>query len=118
MAGEVSFFELGVEDVQQARTFYGQLFGWEFAGGPSGNGFHIATPTINGGMHGGDAGAVPYLFFAVDDMDEAVRRVRELGGTVEASEHEGDDDTGSGRFKFCRDDQGSRFGLHQPPRAA
>jgi hypothetical protein len=22
-----------------------------------------------------------------------------------------------GRFKLCRDDQGSRFGLHQPPAA-
>ena len=43
-------------------------------------------------MHGGDAGAAPYVFFAVDDMEEALRRVRELGGTVEEMNVEGDED--------------------------
>ena len=30
MDGSLSFFELGVADTDKARTFYGQLFGWEF----------------------------------------------------------------------------------------
>ena len=43
-------------------------------------------------------------------------RVRELGGQVEEMEIEGDDEKIArfGRFKLCRDDQGSSFGLHQP----
>jgi predicted enzyme related to lactoylglutathione lyase len=117
MAGEISFFELGVDDPSRARTFYGGLFGWTFDVVPPGGGFSIRTPTVPGGVHGGDSGASPYLFFAVDDMETALTRVRELGGTVE--DFDAGDDAGSverfGRFKLCRDDQGSPFGLHQPP---
>ena len=56
MAGELTFFELGVEDAERGRTFYEGLFGWRFAPGPSGEGFMIETPNMRGGIHGGDAG--------------------------------------------------------------
>jgi uncharacterized protein len=117
MAGEVAFFELGVEDVERGRAFYEGLFGWRFEQGPSGQGWTIATGNVPGGMHGGDKGAAPYLFFRVEDMDAALERVRELGGTVEEMDVGGDEESASrwGRFKLCRDDQGSPFGLHQPP---
>jgi uncharacterized protein len=116
MNGELSFFELGVADADRAREFYGSLFGWEFV--DEGNGATIETPNIPGGIHGGDAGASPYLFFRVDDLDAAVDRVRGLGGEVSGSAGGDDPDTVArfGRFVFCRDDQGSAFGLHQPPR--
>jgi predicted enzyme related to lactoylglutathione lyase len=115
MTGELAFFELGVEDADRGRAFYGGLFGWTFETGPSGNGFVITTPNVPGGMHGGDAGAAPYVFFEVDDMQAAIGRVRELGGEVEESDVEGDEESIArfGRFKLCRDDQGSPFGLHQ-----
>jgi predicted enzyme related to lactoylglutathione lyase len=115
MAGEVSFFELGVKDPAPARKFYGELFGWNLKAGPSGegHGFQIETPNIPGGLHGGDAGSGPYLFFAVDDIEAAAERVCELGGEAEFNEHSGPGP--SGTFAFCRDDQGSSFGLHQPP---
>jgi predicted enzyme related to lactoylglutathione lyase len=115
MNGELSFFELGVGDPDRARTFYGSLFDWEFA--DQGSGATIETPNVPGGLHGGDPGATPYLFFRVDDLDAAMARVRELGG--EAAEDLGDDpDTVArfGRFVLCKDDQGSGFGLQQPPR--
>jgi uncharacterized protein len=118
MAGELSFFELGVEDVERGRAFYEGLFGWSFQRGPSGRGFVIGTPNVEGGMHGGDRGATPYVFFAVDDIDAAVERVRELGGEIvdlDAGGEDPDSVARFGRFKFCRDDQGSTFGLHQPP---
>ena len=117
MAGEPAFFEIGVEDEEKGRAFYGAMFGWSFEPGP-GHGHMIGTPTLRGGMHGGDRGASPYLFFAVEDMDAALERVRELGGCVEEMDVEGDEDSqaSTGRFKLCRDDQGSAFGLHQPPR--
>ena len=120
MASEPSFFELGVADPERGRAFYGALFGWSFDPGPSGRGFSIATGGLPGGMHGGDAGASPYLFFRVDDLDATVARLRELGGTVEDIGEEGAEAEESvarfGRFKLCRDDQGSTFGLHQPPK--
>jgi predicted enzyme related to lactoylglutathione lyase len=117
MTGELSFFELGVEDVGRGRAFYEGLFGWRFEPGPSGQGFVIETPNVAGGMHGGDAGAAPYVFFRVDDIEAAQERVRELGGVVDESDVEGGDESIArfGRFRLCRDDQGSPFGLHQPP---
>ena len=88
----------------------------------------VRDGAVRGGVHdrgrgacpggaGGDKGAAPYLFFRVEDMDTAVERVRELGGVVEEMEVEGDEGSVArfGRFKLCRDDQGSPFGLHQPP---
>jgi uncharacterized protein len=78
MAGEPTWFELGVAEPAKARAFYGELFGWQFEVGPAGEdaGAVIRTPGIDGGLHGGDEGA---------------------------------------RFALCRDDQGSGFGLHEPP---
>jgi predicted enzyme related to lactoylglutathione lyase len=120
MAGQLTFFELGVEDAKRGRAFYEGLFGWRFAPGPSGEGFMIETPNMRGGIHGGDAGGAPYVFIAVEDIETAMERVRELGGIVEEMDVEGDEDSIArhGRFKLCRDDQGSPFGLHQPPAAA
>ncbi|WP_407549953.1 VOC family protein [Streptomyces sp. Pv4-95] len=119
MVSKPTFFELGVADPERGRAFYGALFGWAFEPGPTGGGFAITTDGLPGGMHGGDKGASPYLFFRVDDMDAAVARVTELGGTVEDLGEKGEEDEETvarfGRFKLCRDDQGSAFGLHQPP---
>ena len=116
MNGEVSFFELGVGDIARARSFYGGLFDWEFveeAGGAT-----IETPNVPGGIHPGDEGASPYLFFRVDDLDVALARVRELGGDTagwDSSDDDPDQVARFGRFVMCKDDQGSRFGLHEPP---
>jgi uncharacterized protein len=117
MAGELSFFELGVEDADRGQAFYSGLFGWALEPTGSGQGFTIGTPNVPGGLHGGDRGAAPYLFFAVDDIDAAVERVRELGGVVEDMDISGGEEQIArfGHFRMCRDDQDSRFGLHQPP---
>ena len=74
---------------------------------------HIDSGNIPGGLHGGDDGSGPYLFFKVDDIEAAAKRVRELGGEAEFTEHSGPGPAGT--FAFCRDNQGSSFGLHQPP---
>lgn len=117
MAGEVAFFEIGVEDTDRGRAFYEALFGWRFEPGPSGEGHAIAAPNMAGGIHGGDRTASPYVFFRVDDMEAALERVRELGGEVADVNVEGDAESVArfGRFKLCLDDQGSGFGLHEPP---
>jgi uncharacterized protein len=117
MTGELMFFELGVEDLARGRAFYEGLFGWRFEPGPTEIGLMIEGSNVRGGIHGDDPGAAPYLFFKVDDMDAALERVRELGGTVEELDLDGGEELTArfGRFKICRDDQGSPFGLHQPP---
>lgn len=117
MSGEVAFIELGVDDPDRARAFYENLFDWTFERDPSDGGHTISARNMRGGIHGGDPGGGPYVFFRVDDMASALDRVRELGGVVEAADVEGDAESVArfGRFKLCRDDQGSPFGLHEPP---
>lgn len=118
MNGDLSFFEIGVEDAARGGTFYGGLFGWRVEPGPSGgDGFEISTPGVRGGLHGGDPAASPYLFFEVDDMDAALQRVRDLGGSVDDVDLGSDPDSVArfGRFTLCHDDQGSPFGLHEKP---
>ena len=116
MSGELSFFSIGVDNADKARGFYGALFGWEFSDPPSGSGAVVKTSNVSGGIHGGDPGASPYLFFRVDDIDAALVRVRELSGVIE--HYDSSDNSASiaqfGRFALCKDDQGSSFGLHQP----
>jgi predicted enzyme related to lactoylglutathione lyase len=50
-------------------------------------------------------------------MEAALARVVELGGEIQPDHFEEREDSVKrfGRFKFCVDDQGSHFGLHQKP---
>ena len=120
MAGELSFFEIGVGDTDRAKAFYTELFGWEFKQVEGGQGGSVIEGAgLGGGIHGGDEGASVYAFFAVDDMDKAAARVRELGGTADpvgGGDENPDTVRRFGRFMLCADDQGSSFGLHELPR--
>ena len=112
MAGEPSFIEIGAPSGRASREFYQQLFGWTFH--PMGeDNFWVQTPTIRAGVHAGDDTRVMVVYFAVDDIEQAIARVRELGGTADEP---GPETEGFGRFAQCRDGQGIIFGLHQAPR--
>jgi uncharacterized protein len=117
LSGELAFVEFGVEDVDKAQVFYSGVFGWKFEPGPSGQGYVISLPNVGAGIHGSDPGAAPYLFFRVDDIDAAAEKVQELGGSIDDVDVEGDEESIArfGRFRLCKDDQGSPFGLHQAP---
>ncbi|HEY1286061.1 MAG TPA: VOC family protein [Solirubrobacterales bacterium] len=108
MAGEPSHFEIGAPDVERARRFFGELLGWDFDG--TEKGAHISTPGAPGGIHVED-GVWVQLFFSVPDLDQAAKRVVELGGEVDEASSEG---PGGRYLHSCRDDQGVPFGLHQP----
>ena len=120
MSGELSFFEIGVGDSERAQAFYAELFGWTFERVEGGQGpSAVAGAGVPGGIHGGDPGVSPYVFFSVEEMDAAASRVRDLGGTAETMGDGSDENSETvahfGRFMLCTDDQGSSFGLHEPP---
>ncbi len=48
------------------------------------------------------------MFFRVPDLDAAIARVVSLGGQAEAPTEE----PGFGKFCFCTDPSGLKFGLH------
>jgi predicted enzyme related to lactoylglutathione lyase len=110
--GEPSFLEIGVPSGARARDFYRELLGWQFES-MGGDNYFAATSTAGIGLHTDDPDALMVVYFTVADIEAAVERVRRLGGTAPQP---GGGDERFGRFVECRDSQGVRFGLRQPPR--
>lgn len=78
MTGEPTYIELGVPDVNIARTFFAGLLGWQPSGtdGPG----NVENPSLHIGMHSDDPHAELLVFFAVDQLDDALTRLTHLGG--------------------------------------
>lgn len=107
--GELFYWTLPAPDAGSARSFYHELLGWEFGEAGEQGGMHVSNRLPDGGLGGGREGTAPELFFRVGDLEAAVARVRDLGGTAEVVA-EGPE----GRHAMCTDDQGIGFGLSQP----
>ena len=59
------------------------------------------TPSIKAGFHGNDPTPGIFVFFSVPDLEEAIAKVRELGG--EAAEPSEEPITDGGRSEFPAD---------------
>jgi uncharacterized protein len=91
--GSVVHFELPADDLERAGAFYADVFGWKFidqgnpgtatvSTGPSDDYGRPTEPgTINGGaaVRGGAISA-PVVTVQVAEIDEALRRIEDLGG--------------------------------------
>ena len=108
MTGEPTYIELGVPDADRARSFYTALLGWQPSGtdGPG----NVETPTLQVGMHSDDPNAELLVFFAVDQLDDALAQLTQLGGKKHGEVRA---DPEFGRFAVCSDNQGVRFALHE-----
>ena len=112
MPTELGYLTLGVADVEGARAFYGALFGWQFEGAASGDGYaHIANTKLPMGLAESEDGLVG-LFFRVEDIEAAAAQVVALGGTADPP-----NESDSGWSCDCTDNQGSKFSLWQPSTA-
>jgi uncharacterized protein len=96
MGQPVVHFEIAGKDAEKLRSYYGDLFGWEFdtnalvapTVSEAGNyGFIDRNTTPEGvgipGGIGGGAGFSGYAIFyvAVDDVEAALQKAESLGGT-------------------------------------
>ena len=111
--GALSWNELATPDVDAAAEFYGALFGWQIApmeGAPMRYLVISNGARSNGGITEPAAGAPPHwlVYFAVDDLDAALARVEEHGGTTIA----GPIDIGIARIAVAGDPQGAVFALY------
>lgn len=111
MPGGPTHFELGVGDAKRAKEFFGRLFGWKIHQMGDGNEGWIETDSVSGGLHENDPNPGVVVYFSVPDIDRALETVKNLGGEAGQPSPE---EPGFGRFAECYDDQGTRFGLHQP----
>jgi predicted enzyme related to lactoylglutathione lyase len=104
--GDLYYFVLPVTDDAKGKRFYGELLGWEFTEGNHPRGWNIVNVEPPGGMFGMGESQRPIVYFRVPDIEAAVDKVREAGGT--AGEIEPNQ---AGWHVSCRDDQGLAFSL-------
>jgi predicted enzyme related to lactoylglutathione lyase len=112
--GALCWNELNSPDPNASASFYGDLFGWEvapFEGSPD---LYLAI-TNHGASNGGirelnPPGMPPHwlVYFATDDLDGALAKVGELGGTTLA----GPIDIQIARIAVIQDPQGAVFALY------
>ena len=114
MTGRLSLVEFPADDGERARAFWSGLLGealaersegegsgWQTAAGAAGSaGSGVTIGVHERGAGPGDRFSLPY--FEVGDMDAALERVTELGGSVIHP--------GAG-WSVCRDSEGTPFGL-------
>lgn len=107
---------------QEARDFYGALFGWEFEPGPGGLGGYAFAVLDGRRVAGiGQAPADPYrpvawtTVLAADDVDQAAEAVHACGGTVGVGPLSTGDE---GRLAMAADPAGAVFGIWQSERLA
>ena len=118
LLGKVIWYDLITEDLDSARQFYGELFGWEFQKGPDREG----NPYILAKHNGRYAAGILQLerpaegnrysrwlgYMTVDDLEIALATVRSAGGTVyESSRDIGD----VGKVAAIADSQNAVLGL-------
>ncbi|MGA9524655.1 MAG: VOC family protein [Myxococcaceae bacterium] len=118
--GTPAWVDLMTPDLEKARAFYGELFGWTFDVGSPETGFY--TMCRLGGRNAAGMGKMPpdapfptswSVYFAVESTDATCARIKEHGGQIMM---EPMDVMGEGRMAFCADSTGAAFGLWQPMR--
>ncbi len=107
LRGALGYFTLNAPDLRRAEAFWASLFDWELVRGPEG--YHIANIDPPGGIRAGSQAPAIDVFFRVDDIEDAVERIRDLGGTAGEIRHRP-----SGSDADCTDDQGVPFRLWSP----
>ena len=114
--GTPAWVDIGVPDVEAAKSFYADLFGWEYSGGGEEFGGYL-NATLNGRMVAGmgpqqDPDDPPRwtTYFATDDAAAGAERIRAAGGRVIVEPME----VGPmGTMVIALDPQGNPFGLWQ-----
>jgi len=85
--GDLCHFELPVKDMERAKGFYGEVFGWKFEGQPRPDYTLFTTPggeAVGGGLLK-PTPDMPYKvtnYLFVSSVDEAARRVKRAGGKL------------------------------------
>jgi len=107
--------ELMTPDIEGARAFYKNLFGWNLKVSPEYTEIDLGSTGIGGMMHitpemqGMPTAWTPYI--CVADADATVEKIKSLGGKVYMGPHE---IPNTGRFAVCGDPQGAMFNIIKP----
>jgi len=114
-AGTPCWIDVMTSDVESARNFYGDLFGWQFEIGGEETGYY-STALVDGRRAAGifqmqvDHPPVWTTYLATDDADATATSVTEHGGTIAQPTMDVMD---LGRMTIVQDPTGGTFGTWQ-----
>ncbi|WUI03084.1 VOC family protein [Spirillospora sp. NBC_00431] len=115
--GTPTWLDIGVPDLDRAKTFYGTLLGWQFQdAGPAAGHYNtcmLRGEPVAGMMQNPEDQPDVYwwnVYFATDDCDGSVKRATDAGGEVVVPAMDVMD---LGRMAIVRDPRGGQFGLWQ-----
>ncbi|MGH3241953.1 MAG: VOC family protein, partial [Spirillospora sp.] len=113
--GTPTWIDIGVPDLDRAKTFYGTLLGWKFEdAGPEAGHYNTCMlrgePVAGMMLNPADGPDVYWwsLYFATDDCDGSVKRATDAGGEVVVPAMDVMD---LGRMAMLKDPRGGQFGL-------
>lgn len=107
----VSYVELHTKNVDQARGFYGELFGWKFTTLPMAPRYDNIEGPQPGGIMEEAAGSGFWLqYITVEDVTAAAKKAEKLGGKVLRAKTLV---PGQGSFVVVADPGGAAFALWQ-----
>ena len=121
--GAVHWNELNTRDVKKAKEFYKKTLGWSYDDMPMGDAMYGTYTMIKSGdkmiggmfeMKGPMFEGMPenwFTYFAVDDVDKMMKKVKDAGGTVI---REPWDIEGVGRIAIIKDANGAAQGWMTP----
>ncbi|TYQ05301.1 UNVERIFIED_ORG: putative glyoxalase superfamily protein PhnB [Gordonia westfalica J30] len=107
--GAMSYLTVMTPDSARFRDFYGSVLGWTFHGGRIDDGWEVDDSRPQVGIAGGADTSVAVPMWVTDDVEAAVERVRDAGGTVLEEPR----NAPYGISARCADDQGAQFYLGQ-----
>lgn len=112
--GEFSHIELPADDVERAKAFYANVFGWTFEAMSEFEGYFLYTAGPGGlgggiGIRGQNAPDAVRNYIGVDDVDTAVAKVEANGGSVVVPKT----DIGIGWYAAVKDTEGNEIGLYR-----
>lgn len=125
--GGVAHFEIQVDDVERAKAFYGDVFGWTYAKFPGGDFeywlINVGDQTQGGGIlprnaPASPAGTCPTAFVCtmnVDSVDQSVQKALNAGGTLARPKNH---IPGMGWVAYLLDPDGNQFGVFQADMSA
>jgi predicted enzyme related to lactoylglutathione lyase len=115
--GAFSWADLQTDDLDRAKSFYGDLFGWSYDDIPIGDGAVYSMAKVQGHRVAGlgerqDESMPPHwnCYVTVDDVDAAAARAGELGANVVAPPFDVFD---AGRMAAFADPQGAVLSVWQ-----
>jgi predicted enzyme related to lactoylglutathione lyase len=118
MANPFVHLELNTPDLDKAKEFYGQLFGWTFDDMPMpGSVYSLFKPDSGPGggiMSMSDAPTRWLAYIGVDDVHASTAKAESLGATVIVPVQEVPN---AGSFSILQDPTGAAIALWQPKSA-